>query len=331
LRNGRYNRNVVDWVQRSASNYDLIYCDAADVEAYAILTQGTTRSLLPVVVRYCGMPLQEESAGSISAPSDKTLTACRRAALIVVSNRADQQQLAAHGIPLAAILRGHQSSGAIYDRSPQSRQAARQILSQCNHDLFVRSTDRLLVCPGELTRRWNIEMFIQELAPLLEQNRWLRIWILGDGRERAKIYELLRHHGLHHLVAMPGVFSDLEQIFQAADACVFPSSREGINWLLPTCIVNKIPIIADNSPEVGHLLGDETARMTFSYNVPGSLRSKLSEWMRNPASWQLAISQVAQARRDSGATQLINWGVLFQRVNQLVQVENPDLDRRLTS
>jgi glycosyltransferase involved in cell wall biosynthesis len=135
-------------------------------------------------------------------------------------------------------------------------------------------------------------LLIKAIVPLLEKHRHLRLWILGDSRERGKIFESLRHYGQHRVVAMPGVFTDLDPVFSAADACVFPAAQQGLGWLLPTCIANAIPFLVSDSLQVRHMLGEQASELTFAAGQVVELRSKLADWLHDAGPLAAAAARV---------------------------------------
>jgi glycosyltransferase involved in cell wall biosynthesis len=297
LRWGAYARQLSQWLSQHLSNFDLVYCDRPDADAAAVVPLMPQVPTTPFVVRYDPLP----HSGS---PLRKAVDICRRANKVLASTVVAEQQLLSAGIHRAAIQRLGQTAGICYDRNLESRRAARQILGDANHDLFARSHDQVLVCPGELNSEWRIADFIRELAPLIEEYRCLRVWILGDSRERPALYELLRHEGLHRLVAMPGIFTDLQEIFQAADLCVFPAPGMGLGWLLPTCIASSVPVLAADCPDVRRMLGDQSEQLILRSDVVGDLRRQVASWLHQPTRLAHSISQVRKSTSFTGSSRL---------------------------
>jgi glycosyltransferase involved in cell wall biosynthesis len=169
------------------------------------------------------------------------------------------------------------------------------ILANINHDLFVRSHDKVLVCPGELTREWGVDLLINALATLLEEQRSVKLWILGDSVERGRIYEALQFHSLHRIVIMPGAFTDVDQVLQAADMCLFPASGCGLGWLLPTCVASSIPVLAADSPELRGEFGPLADQICFRANDPRDLEVRVRRWIRNPKATELTVTAAREA------------------------------------
>lgn len=280
-----YTRHLSQWLAERVGEFDLIYFDSHTADTGAILTQLNQAAGAPVVVRYV-------EHDNLTQPNSKSLETCRRANLVLTNSPTAQQQLVAAGVARCGIVRGSQVSGAGYQRTAETRRAARQILADVNHDLFARSQDRVLVCPGELSRAWGVPELIRELSPLIEEHRGLRVWILGDSCERPEIYEMLRYDGLHRLVAMPGVFTDLQEVFQAADLCVFPTPGIGLGWLLPTCIASSLPVLVAASAEAQRLLADQADQLTYRADQPRELRGRVAQWLRNPLQLPQCIAAV---------------------------------------
>ena len=273
LRWSSYTRQFEQWLSR-AGEFDVYYCDSPEAEGDVVLDQAT-RQGAPLMVRYHAGP-------QTASPSARQLNLCRRASLVVVGSLPAQQQLLAAGIAPRCIWRGPQVAGARYDRRPEARRTARQVLAEANHDLFARGQDRVLVCPGELTEAWQLPNLLRQLAPLIDSHRSLRVWLLGDGRQRHSLYQALRHDGLHRLVALPGIFTDLEEVLQAADLCLLPAAGIGLGWLLPTCIASGLPVLVADSPEARRLLGATPQMMTVSDDEPQAWRQRVGQWLHDP-------------------------------------------------
>lgn len=294
LRFGSYGRQLSQWLN-SCGDFDLVYCDSSDADAATVLSQ--IERTAPVVVRFT--ELAEGPKALV-----KALEVCRRANLVLVNTHSAQKVLLAAGIQRPFICRTGQVLGTRFDRSPEARRLARKVLGDCNHDLFARTQDRVLVCPGELSRDWGVLELLRELSPLIEEQRSLRVWLLGDSRERPGIYQRLRHEGLHRLVAMPGIFTDLEEVMQAADLCIFPAPGAGLGWLLPTCLASGLPVLVADSPDARWLLGEQAAQLTVRIEQPDQLRGLVTQWLTDPTPWVCSAAEARKYAADSPAASL---------------------------
>ncbi len=293
LRTARYTRALVEWVSNHISEFDVIYCDAAELEAQAILSQVKNLQRPPVIVRFD--PLELALGNEVRwQPSALTLEACRRADYVIAPRADALQRLKAAGILDHKIVRISDAQTAV-TRTEAVRSAARKALADINHDLFVRGTDRVVVCPGELTQRGGVELLIRAIGPLVQDNRGLRVWLLGDSSERARLYEQLRYNGWHNLIAMPGAFEDLEEVLRVADLCVIPARGQGLGWLLPKCVTSFIPLLVADGVELQSFFAVEPhSPLVFRDGSVENLREKLIRWLNEPQALRHASAQARQ-------------------------------------
>ncbi|MDX1927220.1 MAG: glycosyltransferase family 4 protein [Pirellulaceae bacterium] len=309
MRSARYSRGLSDWVSKHCSNFDVIYCDAADLEAQIILTQVPGLHRPPVVIRFDPLELGDGSDPRWQ-PGTRTLDACRRASIVVAPRADAHQRLRAAGIQDTKIERIPDISTPII-RTDMVRAAARNALADINHDLFVRSTDRVVVCPLELTRKSGVEFLIRAIGPLVQDHRALRVWLLGDSAERGRFYDQLRYNGWHNLIAMPGAFEDLDEVLRVADMCIIPARGHGLGWLIPKCAASSVPFLTPDSPELRSMVDSEpTSQLTFRDGDVESLREKISQWLHSPIPFRQAI---ARAREQQAGQPLPAWDSLLAR------------------
>ncbi len=276
----RYSRILVDRVHAEIGNVEAIYCDAADVDAQALLKHLPKHGRPPIIVRFDSPNLSSSGSYSTLRRVHQMVDICRLANTVIVSNVVAHQQLVAQGIHERLIQRWPDDAVMRVDRSAAGQRMARHMLGHTQHDLFVRGQDRLIVCPGELNEEWEISMVIKALGPLVEQFRPLKLWLVGGGKEAGNFYEQLRHQGWHRIVVMPGCFTDLEHVLQAADLCLFPSPELGWQWLIPTCVANSLPFLVADGQIARQMLGAACEQLCFRAHDADDLQQKVNGWYR---------------------------------------------------
>lgn len=306
-RPAKYARSILKTLDEARDHYDFIYCDSPDLEASTLLSRKRDRRP-PVVVRvgttdFTG-PGRQWKSNSLQ------VDVCRKADLVVAATASAHQRLLSIGIMNDRILRMPIPVGCTFTRSAKNRTRARKTLSEINHDLFAQSTDRVILCPGELRSEWKILFLFRSLIPLLEDQRSLRLWVLGDGPDRGRIYDTLRHEGLHHVVMMPGVFTDLECLFQAADLCVFPAEDLALGWLVPTCISSQLPFFCASSNDAKSLVGPNATECLFPTDDTQQLEQKLTNWFANPKECERRSRLLAGTASHLGSTEDFLTGML---------------------
>lgn len=296
LRSSRYRRSVSQWLSKNLIQYDAIWCDDVQgkaTESFAAAAKSTGK---PWVARFeLDTNERTNASGGSSRPSDTTLQLCAQASAVVVSTASAHQCLIQHGMSGQNIVRQSDWRVASLDRSTSARTAARHALGTINAELALKPQEKLIVVPGELSERWAISLVLDAVAPLLDRHPNLHVWLHGEGSRRERYYEWLKERSLHRIVLMPGIFSCLEPLLQAADLCLFPAIGCGRYWLLPTCLVSEIPLLTPQFAGLEHYLPGVGSALTFQSGCHQDLQSKIGDWLKNPAELQLT------ARKASGA------------------------------
>jgi glycosyltransferase involved in cell wall biosynthesis len=174
-------------------------------------------------------------------------------------------------------------------------------LASANSDLALRTQDRLLVIPSNLSASWNLDWTIDILSPLVERYSALKIWILGDNRNREQVYARLRYHGIHREVIMPGVFCDVIDVLQAADLCLFPSADSGLSWLVGLCVSNAIPVLAGHSPDLRWMYGPALDGSIFAAGSADQLTRRLVEWNEHSSNLPSSAQKIKEHLRHLSA------------------------------
>jgi glycosyltransferase involved in cell wall biosynthesis len=310
LRTSRYCRALADWFHSKLGQFDVVYCDAADLEAQVLLTQVVASQRPPCIIRFDPLELAD-GFDPRWQPSGRTLDAVRHASTIVAPRTDAVQRLKAIGVQDHKIVRLPDIPSPL-SRTEIVRAAARNALADINHDLFVRSSDRVVVYIGDLTRKTGVDLMIRALGPIVQEHRALRLWLIGDSPERSRAYEQLRYNGWHNLVAMPGAFEDLDEVLRVADLCVAPMRGQSLGWLIPKCIVSGIPILVGDSPELQQMVGVDCGKtLAFREANADSLHEKLTQWLHDP----LPIRRALAAAREHYLSQkpATSWSTMLAR------------------
>ncbi len=312
FRIGRYTRSVTTWIQERASQFDLILCDAADIEAEAIAAIPSSANMPPLAVRFDPVELSATYCRDAQIPA-RAFQVCRRARLVIAPRATALQRLIAAGIPATKIVRMPDYTIEQIPRNDALRHRARTILGSINQELFLRSIDQLMVCPTDMDQRWILDPMIQALGPLLEANRNLRLWILGEGIYRSRVFETLKNRGWHNLVDLPGSFEDLEQIVQASDLWILPAAGVGTGWLIPTAIASGLPVLVGTSPEFTSILPGNHPHLNFSSSHAAELQYRVRDWLDQPQLLSLAAQRARQILVEQ-TKPLAGWDAVLDRL-----------------
>ena len=144
-----------------------------------------------------------------------------------------------------------------------------------------------------------------------------RLWLVGDGPWRNKIYSELKQLGLQYAAFMPGSFDHVEELVQASDVYVMPSSLDGMEHYLASAIAAGLPVVLADTPDARGFAGACFEEMhSFDKDDPEQMASRIESLLANlPHANQQALRIRSQmvASRPEGET-IERYSMLFERL-----------------
>lgn len=242
---GRYVRHTTSWLKEHAESFDVLLTDSAREEAIAAIEAARTVAGR-VIVRVAGWDQGDPQWWQTSRAARRCMGYVKLADWIVISNPNAHRDLLNAGFDPARIDRIDPGFYGTITRSESRRRLARRTLGAVNADLDVPDDVRVVVCVGRMTRDSAMQLLAKSVRPLCERYKDLHFWFVGDGPYRESLYEYLRSDGVRSSIAMPGSFSDIDDVLAAADLFVQCDSQ-GLDYLLPAAIGAELPlVIVDN-------------------------------------------------------------------------------------
>ncbi len=139
--------------------------------------------------------------------------------------RRERISLIPHGIPL--------------EKFPQADGATKL---QAKKDLGFTPFDRVAVFVGRLDYPKNCDWLIDVAAATRDRVPRLRILLAGEGPEEAALKRMIAERNLHDRVFVLGHREPLP-IYQAADALLLPSLREGFSFVCAEAMAVGVPVL----------------------------------------------------------------------------------------
>ncbi|EHO21504.1 hypothetical protein HMPREF9466_00361 [Fusobacterium necrophorum subsp. funduliforme 1_1_36S] len=159
--------------------------------------------------------------------------------------------------------------------------------------MTFHTTDIILCSIGELTARKNHKIILQALFKLNNKN--IHYMIIGQGRLKQALYDLVKKLKLESQVHFLGYRTDIKELLSISDLYVFPSIQEGLPVALMEAMATGLPIIASNIRGNRDLI--QNGRNGFLVeNKIEEYSLKIVELMENP---QLRKKISEQAKKDS--------------------------------
>lgn len=172
-------------------------------------------------------------------------------------------------------------------------QASEDIKEEKRKELTFHTTDTILCSIGELIARKNHKIILQALFKL--DNKNIHYMIIGQGRLKQELYDLVKKLKLENQVHFLGYRTDIKELLSISDLYVFPSIQEGLPVALMEAMATGLPIIASNIRGNRDLI--QNGRNGFLVeNKIEAYSLKIVELMEKP---QLRKKISEQAKKDS--------------------------------
>lgn len=246
----RYMAALSRWLRGNRDQIDVVCVSKLRFDAYAAVR----------ALRHTGIPvvLRAEDAGSggdcdwqrKSRFGSRFRRRCQQADAVVAPNEAILQELHQSGyaqhrtVQIAdGVAPGNAGSGG-------QRQDARLALASVNDDMNVPVKASLAVYVGRLSKHKGLTGLIKAWRSVV--NRWpsARLWLIGDGPYRDRLFRQVVNLDLQRSVVMPGTFDHVDGVLKAANVFVHPGSEPGIPRALLEAIAAGLPVVAAETPDL---------------------------------------------------------------------------------
>ena len=138
------------------------------------------------------------------------------------------------------------------------------------------------VTVGRLAAVKNVELLLRAFAQLIERNGQVRLQIVGDGPERARLEALADALRLHEHVSFSGFRSDIDAVLAGSDVFVLSSRSEGIPMSILEAMRAALPIVATRVGGVPATVADGETGLLVESNDVASLARALGSMASDP-------------------------------------------------
>jgi glycosyltransferase involved in cell wall biosynthesis len=170
----------------------------------------------------------------------------------------------------------------------------------------VKETEFLFGCTSVLVPEKGHRHLIEAFPLVREQFSQARLLLAGDGKCRAELESLANRLGQNEAVIFAGFVENIEQVYQALDAYVFPSEFEGTGTALQAAMACGLPCIStargglkevvdnERSAIVVEPVGKEFAGAMIRLIGNPGLRKKLGEAGRREIEERFSAEQMVK-------------------------------------
>ena len=159
----------------------------------------------------------------------------------------------------------------------------------------------LVLGVGRLEHQKGFDVLVRAHARVMEEGRRHRLLLLGDGRDRQRLEQLVSELGVSDSVHLPGFEADPLPIVAAADLFCLPSRWEGFGQSLAEALLLGTPVVAaDCVSGPRELLRDGAYGDLVPVDDPDALAEAIARHIDAPG----RLREAAQRGRDWGRTHL---------------------------
>jgi glycosyltransferase involved in cell wall biosynthesis len=128
----------------------------------------------------------------------------------------------------------------------------------------------------------NHALALRAMARLVRECPQARLWLVGDGPERARIEATIRAAGLGHHVSLLGEQRQIPELLAAADVALLTSHSEGIPLILIEAMASGVPVVATDVGGVSEVIEHDRQGWLVPAENEAALCERLKCLIRSP-------------------------------------------------
>jgi len=240
-------RTMRQWI--SKERFELVHLNEPHALTAAWLA-GAQRKLPLLMSRRIGFPLRK------SFVSQARYRAVER---FIANSKDVAQSLMDSGIAAERISIVNEGVEIPALVTPQERMAARRHWG-------VKENEFLFGCVSVFVPEKGQRHLIEALPAVGAVHPEARLLLAGDGASRAELMVLAKTLGQSEAVLFPGFVKNVDEIYAALDAFVFPSEYEGLGTALQAAMAAGIPCISTTRGALGEVVEHERTALVAEPN-----------------------------------------------------------------
>ena len=263
-----YAKRLRQWLhsQRERIDVALVASVGADAEA-AVAAMGTS---VPVVVMGRTSDFAKLSKKPHLLP-DAFVTCAEPTEEIVADPHVDQLfKVIRPGVQLPQLISGDQ------------RRRARLALAKACGDARISALTPLAIAAGRIDQRGDYSTFIRAWKSVLARHADARLWIFGEGRQRATLWDEVDNANLRGRVFLPGGVDILSEAFSAADLFLASDDNSSISPATLSAMAAGLPVVARASSAAGNLLTSNHDGLLFDAEDSEDLQVAIERLLAQP-------------------------------------------------
>lgn len=301
----RYARQVREWFATRGPEFDIWLASGLGEEWCSLLRSPGCDHVRKVLWHAGTGQNSDHSVWGGAWGRRRLLGELHRADSIVVSWASAQRELLGIGVSAERLNRidigvtGGWPTGDSTEQTvgaPSPRSLAAKALGNVNGDLEIGHDTLVIQAHGRMNSEGGMLSLSRAFVSLTEQWGDLRLWLIGDGPLRDTLHHHFRQHGVRLQVAMPGNFTDTEDLLRVANVLVIHSPSDSLDETLPTAVSAGVPLVVADSPDTrSFFAGREADVLWFKAGRDDELRAAIQTCLIHQESRREAARQLRRA------------------------------------
>jgi glycosyltransferase involved in cell wall biosynthesis len=221
---------------------------------------------------------------------------CGQARAIVVPSQALAEELIQGDYSREAISVIPRRVAIPPPRGPLARDQARESLAAVNYDLATTSTAPVALAVGRLDEQHRFGDLVRAWRIVAARRSEARLWIVGDGPERERLFRQISDLDQRFRVLIPGTFDCLNELLAAADLLLVPGEHTVPPLALLNAMAAGLPVIAADTPAAREVIAHERTGLLYPSGDFKALAELVKQLFDQPAA---AIALGAAAREQA--------------------------------
>lgn len=194
---------------------------------------------------------------------EKLAAACQLQALAIVAPHSDLASALTGGCLAHKITVIPRSATTIVGRTADSRKAARLSLAAANYDLATADNSLVALAVGRLDEQHRQGDLVRAWRIVTARRPEAKLWIVGDGPERNRLYQQVGDLDQRFRVMLPGMFERHDELLAAADLLVVPACHQVAPVVLHDALAAGLPAVVAEESCCRQLVADRPASHVF--------------------------------------------------------------------
>jgi len=312
-------------LRRYRPDIDLVCVSRLSQEAHVAIS-ALAGSGVPVVLRAEADGAAESPRSSGAAGiSHRVTRSCGAAHAVVAACGGVERAVIEAGFHAARVRLIPNGVAPAPDRSATLQAAARAALSEANCDLHVPGDAPVALAVGPLEARSDFHVLIKAWTRVARLWPLARLWLIGDGTRRERLFKQVHEAGLSGRVLMPGTFDDARGLLQAADLLVLPAATAGEPLVLLEAMAVGVPVVASDSPGHRQLVEDGvTGRLVAPGSSSRFAQAILEIFQDHHRAALMAVAATQRVRQERSLSMMVERHVaLFRELMASTARSNP--------